>query len=275
MSRYQPRAIFDENRLAFCDIETISGEEVENGGFPPWASHIPVVVSVLTADRNLHGEWKFELASIRFGEDEEPFERIEGLLQGRSCVTFNGRGFDLPVLMLAAQSTRNFCVPALMAAASEPRFVSAKHYDLAEKYSNSGSARGSSLSMLCDAVGVKSKVTAHGDEVGQLYDQGRTDTIVEYCEGDVVSTGLLFAHYRAIETGNSSYHASFTSQLVRWIYAQGCEHLTPFCEIEDLSALLRLSLIGQIDAATRQAELNADLRAKRALDASFGEIIHY
>lgn len=275
MSRYQSKAIFDERHLAFLDCETISGEEMENGGFPPWATHSPIVVSVLTADRNSHDEWQFEMTSIRFGEDEEPFERLEEVLANRACVTFNGRAFDLPVLMLAAQSTRNFQLPALTRAATEPRFVAAKHYDLADKYSSFGSARGCSLAMLCDALGIANKVTAHGDEVGQLYDEGKVDIIVEYCEGDVVSTALLFAYYRAIETGNSSYHASLTSQLVRWIYAQGYEHLTPFCEIEDLSALLRLSLIGQIDAAAREAELHAALQAKRDLDASFTETIHY
>lgn len=275
MSRYQPKAMFDDRRVAFLDIETISGEEMEDGSFPPWASHTPVVASILTADCNIYNEWQFELASIRFGEDDNPFGQIEDRLRGRSCVTFGGRNFDLAVLMLAAQSSRNFVLPYLSAAATEPRFVSARHYDLAEKISNYGSARGCTLAMLCESLGIAAKVNAHGSEVGQLYDEGKVDEIVQYCEGDVLSTALAMASCRAMEKGDPSYHASLTSQLVRWIHAQGHEHLLPFAEIEELGELLGLSLISQIDAATKQAGLDAALREKRALDATFGETIHY
>ena len=275
MSRYQPRVMFDDRHLAFLDIETVSGEEMEDGAFPPWATHSPVVVSILTADRNFHDEWQFEIVSIRFGEDDEPFEGIEELLRGRACVTFSGHNFDLPVLLLTAQATRNFCLPALCAAASEPRYSDARHYDLADKYSRHGAARGSSLAMLCDAVGIASKVVAHGDEVGALYDEGKIDEICQYCEGDVASTLLLYAHCRAMEKGDSTYHAALTSQFVRWIHAQGHEHLIAFAEIEGLDGLLRQSLVAQIDAACRHAQFDADLQAKRALDATFTEITHY
>jgi hypothetical protein len=275
MSRYQSRATFDDRHIAFLDVETISDAEVEEGVFPPWATHVPVVVSVLTADRNLHDEWQFEMTSIRFGEDEEPFERLEELLRGRACVTFGGNNFDFRVLMLAAQATRNYRLNALTAAATEPRYASARHYDLADKYSNFGAARGCSLAMLCESLGIAAKVSAHGSEVGELYDEGKIDEIVEYCEGDVLSTALAFANCRAMEKGDATYHASLTGQLVRWIHAQGHDHLMPFAEIEGLGGLLCQSLVSQIDAASRHAQLNADLQAKRALDASFTEIVHY
>ena len=131
------------------------------------------------------------------------------------------------------------------------------------------------MAMLCESLGIAAKVTAHGSEVGELYDEGKVDEICSYCEGDVLSTGLAMANYRAMEKGDPSYHASLTSQLVRWIHVQGHDHLMPFAEIADLGGLLRLSLVGQIDAARRHAELNIDLQAKRALDASFSETIHY
>lgn len=275
MSRYQPRAKFDQYHLVSLDIETISGEEMEDGAFPPWCTHFPVVASMLTADLDTHGEWHFALESVRFGEDDQPLERIDQLLRGRSCITMNGRGFDFPVLMLAAQGTRNFCLPAMTAAASESRFESALHYDLAEKYSNYGSARGSSLAMLCESLGIAAKVTAHGDEVAKLYDEGQIEKIVQYCSGDVCSNLLLAAHCRAMETCDPAYHASLTYQFVRWIREQGCDYLAPFAEIEDLDDLVRQSLIGQIDAALYNARLGADLQAKRALDASFTETVTY
>ena len=275
MNRYQHRAKFDQNHVVALDIETVSGEEMEDGAFPPWPTHMPVVASLLTADRDAHGEWQFALKSVRFGEDEDALERINELLRGRSCISMNGRGFDFPVLILAAQAMRNFSLSALTAAATENRYVSALHYDLADKYSQYGSARGASLAMLCEAVGVRAKVTAHGDEVGHLYDEGKINEIVEYCEGDVASTLLLYAHCRAMEIGDPAYHASLTFQFVRWIQEQQCDHLAPFAEIDELADLVRQSLIGQIDAAFDNARLDADLHAKRALDASFLPAVTY
>jgi len=274
MSRYQPKAIFDDRHLAFLDCETISGEEIEDG-FPPWCTHTPICASILTADYDTHGLWHFAIETMRFGEDEAPFERIDGLLRGRAAISFNGRGFDFPVLMLTAQATRNFRLPALTAAATEPRYLSARHVDLADKYSSYGGARGASLASLSEALGVSAKVGMCGGEVAQLYDEGRIDEIVEYCEGDVSNNLHLHANFRAMEKGDAGYHAALVWQFSRWVHDQELEHLKPLADVEMLENLLRQSLIGQIDAALRNAEIDAELTAKRKLDASFGEATTY
>lgn len=275
MTHYQHRARFNEDHLAALDIETISGEEMPDGGFPPWCTHTPIICSILCADRDRHGEWSFRLETIRFGEDESPFERIEELLTGRSCVTFSGRAFDLPVLCLAAQKARCFSLRALTAAATEPRFQSAKHYDLADRMSGFGGARGASLERLCKQLGIAAKVDVHGSEVAKLYDQGKIDEIADYCDGDVASTLLLAAHQRAFEKGDEGYFASMVFQFTRWVHQEAIGHLMPFTEIDDLDGLLRVSLIGQIKAAQANARLDADLREKRRLDDSFTETTHY
>ncbi len=275
MTYYQPRTRFDENHLAVLDIETISGEEMPDGGFPPWCTHTPIVCSILTADRDRHGEWLFGLQTIRFGEDESPFERVDELLTGRSCVTFSGRNFDLPVLCLAAQKARCFSLPAMRAAATEPRFHSAKHYDLADRISGFGGARGATLEKLCKELGIAAKVNVHGSEVGKLYDEGRIDEIADYCDGDVASTLLLTAHQRAFEQGDEGYFASLVFQFTRWIQRYGIEHLMPFTEVDNVASLLGISLLGQIEAALANAKIDADLREKRRIDDSFTDTIHY
>lgn len=274
MTRHYSRP-FDDKHLAVLDIETVSDEEMENGGFPPWPTHIPVVVSILCADRDAYGEWTFALESVRFAEVEEPLERIDELLRGRTAVTFNGAGFDFPALFLAAQAARAFHLSTLRAITLEPRYASTRHCDLGQKYSNHGAARGASLQCLCEALSIPVKVAAHGDEVGELFDAGEFDRIVHYCEQDVASTLLLFAHWRAMEKGDSAYHAALTYQFVRWALRQGSEHLAPFTEVEHLDDLLSQSLAGQIDAAIATAALNAEWLEKRSLDAGFTETTRY
>lgn len=261
--------------MAVLDIETISGEVMADNSFPPWPTHSPVVASILTADRDRDGRWAFGLTSVRFGEDPDPLETIDALCTGRSIVTFAGRNFDLPVLLLAGQRARAFHLRAIARAAAEPRFHSGLHYDLADRYSLFGGARGATLERLCEALDIPAKLTAHGDEVGAMYDAGEIEKIARYCEVDVASTLCLAAHMRAMETGNPAYHASLISQFVRWIREQGIEHLAPFTRVDDLDDLLATSLHGQIEVALANARTDAELRDKQRLDASFTETIHY
>lgn len=275
MTKYRHQAKFDENSLAVLDIESISGEDMPEGGFPPWCTHSPVVCSVLTADRDRHDVWAFALKSIRFSEDEDPLGKIEALLKGRSCVTFNGRGFDLPVLSLTAQKTRQFGLTALIAAATEPRFDSGQHYDLADHISGFGQARGASLELLCRELDIPAKADTHGNQVGALYDQGKIHDIVAYCETDVAATLQLFAHRYGFERGDEYYFASLTYQFARWIRQTGIDHLQPFAEIDELDVLLGCSLSGQINVARANAKVDADRQEQRRIDASFCDPVHY
>lgn len=272
---YQHRARFEHEHLAVLDIETTSGEEMPDGGFPPWCTHSPIVCSVLTADRGRDGLWTFGLESIRFNEDAEPLKRIDELLTARSCVTYNGSGFDLPVLALTAQKARCLDLPALRAAATEPRYHGAKHCDLADRISGFGRARGASLERLCSELAIPAKQDVHGDQVGKLYDEGRVDEIVAYCESDCAATLMLAAHRIAFERGDEGYFASLTSQFIRWILNDGREHLQPFAKVDRLDVLLSSSLNGQIDAARVNAKAEADWQEQRRIDDSFADTTHY
>ena len=88
MRQHRPRVQFDKRSLCVLDIETISGEPMEDGGFPPWCLHTPVVASLLTADLDRHGEWAFDLENVRFTDNHDALDRIDDLLQGRACITF-------------------------------------------------------------------------------------------------------------------------------------------------------------------------------------------
>lgn len=268
----KPRARFDENRLLCLDIETVSTEEMPDSGFPPWPTHTPVVASILTADRVSDGRWDFSLESVRFRETEGALGRIDELLRGRSCVTFNGRGFDLPVLMLAAQKARIFDLPSLSRAATEPRFWSARHYDLADKISGYGAARGASLERVCKALGIPVKLEAHGSGINELFDCGDLQSIEAYCETDVCATLLAYAYQRAMETGDASYHASLTWQFARFCEGLGHSHLAPYSHVRDGHEMQRLSLLAQLDAAQENARLNAEWREQQAVDAEFSDI---
>lgn len=267
MTRYMQKA-FEDRHLAVLDVEAISGDQPADGSFPPWPTFKPVVASVLQADLDNHGEWKFQLHAVRFGEEDRPMERLNDLISGRGLITYNGCGFDLPVLMLTAQKARSFGLGSLVAAASQPRYGN-NHYDLAQRYSGYGAARGASLTMLCEALGIPAKFAAHGEDVGVLYDAGELEKIEHYCHGDVASTLLLAAYCRAMEIGNRFYHASLTAQFARWVQEQELTYLAPFAEVGGLDELLQQSLLGQIDHCRDVARINSEWQDRQAIDASF------
>ena len=267
------RTKFNHRSLCALDIETISSEVMEGGAFPPWPTHRCVVASMLTADLDHYGEWAFAIESVRFEEDPRALDRIDELLQGRSALTMNGRGFDFPVLLLHAQKARKFKLQALTAAATEPRFWS-HDITISRKVSQYGGARGASLERLCAALDIPAKIAAHGNEVGELHAAGEIEKIAQYCEQDTCSTLLAAAYFRAMETADPTYHAALTYQFARWAQRQG-EHLHPYASIQAAEDLLQLSLLGQIDAAFEVAQMNADCRALQALDTGFVETNPY
>ena len=95
------------SRLACLDIETLAPPRPD-GGFPPWPLHRPLVASVLCADQAAYGEWQFAIESVRFDDERTAVKRIDELLDGRRLLTFNGKGFHLPVLTMTAMRASAF-----------------------------------------------------------------------------------------------------------------------------------------------------------------------
>jgi len=222
------------DRVAVLDIET-HVPDYEGNDFPPWPLHHPICASVLTADSYEDGVVSFTLQTIMFpGREAEALSELERLLENRTLITFNGRGFDLPVMALTAMKHRKFDTSNLSSLWRANRYGGA-HCDLADQFSQYGSARGASLATLCAALDIPAKTTVHGDEVGKLFDSGEIETIKQYCEEDVLATYLLFLNWFAFRHSNSDLLASGCAHLARHIEAEGLEHLLGFAQFSRTS----------------------------------------
>jgi hypothetical protein len=105
-------------------------------------------------------------------------------------VTFNGRGFDGPFLMLRSAAlgipvTRNLV---------GYRYAIKPHTDLLEVISFFGATRKWNLDFACKAFGVESpkEQGMDGFAVGHFYRAGRLREIALYCRRDVEATAGLF-----------------------------------------------------------------------------------
>lgn len=121
-------------------------------------------------------------------------ESFDGVL-----VSFNGRGFDLPVLELMALRY-GISAPKYFEGPNSPRLRNAvRHLDLYDWLCNFGATglRGG-LDLLLKMVGQPGKTTLDGSRVQEYFEAGRIGEIHRYCRSDVLQTYLLFLRVELI-----------------------------------------------------------------------------
>lgn len=141
-------------------------------------------------------------------------------------VSFNGKGFDMPVLVLRALKY-NIRANAYLDTISDKwnnyktRYNDQRHCDLFESL---GAWRGVRLDTVCAMAGLPGKYDTHGDEVMSLFYADKLDKIHEYCESDTLNTYMLFLKYELIK-GNLSEedYLSYLSLMSEYIKAHKSE----------------------------------------------------
>lgn len=109
-------------------------------------------------------------------------------------ITFNGRGFDCPFIMVRSAINNIKASRNLM----PDRYRSGMHIDLMEKLTFLGAVRKRfSLHAWCCAFGIKSPKDngVTGLDVKKLFQEGRHLDIARYCLGDVIATRELFFYW--------------------------------------------------------------------------------
>lgn len=118
----------------------------------------------------------------------------ENVAKYNRVVTFNGRGFDLPFLMMRSAILD---VEISRFDLMGQRFSFHPHCDLLEQFTNYGVGRKFTLDMYCRAFGIRSpKEGCDGSMVGKLYVAGMHAKIVEYNDGDLEATAALYDIWR-------------------------------------------------------------------------------
>jgi 3'-5' exonuclease len=138
-------------------------------------------------------EWSSEEKNTQYkGLSEKEmirsFWRIVNLTD--QVITFNGRNFDIPFLMMRSSMLGIRPTKNLMG----KRFDSSNHIDLLEQFTFYGITRKFNLDFYCRAFGVDSPKSkgVSGMEVKTLYEAGRIKDIAVYCGEDVNATFKLF-----------------------------------------------------------------------------------
>ncbi len=169
----------------------------ERGGsdFMPVTMHVPISIAVGDVADNHVLRSVESLALADYSEEKlvrafwERSERFAGCL-----VSFNGRGFDLPVLELQALRY-GIAAPGHFAqsGAARSRYLDTRHLDLCDFIANHGAIRlTGGMNLLLKMIGMPGKGATDGSRVQELYEADRMDEIHRYCRDDVIQTYFLF-----------------------------------------------------------------------------------
>jgi 3'-5' exonuclease len=177
-------------------------EEVKNNlSFSPLTGQI-VAIGILNPDTNKGAvyfqapNWdqqKSEEENVQYFPvtEKEILQKFWEIIQHYDqYVTFNGRSFDCPYIMirsaiLGVKPTRNLM----------PYRYGDEHIDLYDRLGFFGAVRRTmSLHMWCQAFGIKSPKSegVSGNEVAHLFKEKEYLKIATYCFGDLIATKELF-----------------------------------------------------------------------------------
>ncbi len=213
--------------------------------FPRQPFHKVVAISFLEADLERDGQGEtYLLKELRSG-GEAGFDEKQ-LLQGffgyferlkPRLVSYNGRGFDLPVLKYRAMK-HGIGAPWLYQGGDKwnsyvSRYSADWHCDLLEVLSDYGGSARVKLDEVCAVMGFPGKFGVDGSKVAGLYDDGKIQEIRDYCETDVLNTYLVYLrlmHHKG--TVSSEAYNRAIADIVALIEAEGeaRPHLSRFME---------------------------------------------
>ncbi len=138
----------------------------------------------------------FEENGIKFetGTEKEILEKFWNTVKSyREIITFNGRGFDCPFILIRSAVHKIKPTKDLM-----PNRYNGAHIDLLDQLTFYGASRRKfSLDMWCKTFGIKSpkEEGITGYDIKNLFADKRYLDIARYCLGDVRATKELFGYW--------------------------------------------------------------------------------
>ena len=179
----------------------------------------------------------FSLTADKFNEKDiltkffRAFSDLETLPQ---LISWNGSGFDIPVLIYRAMQY-DLSAPWLFEEGERIKnmrfdnYVNrfhTRHLDLMDRFSQYGASRREAMDVVASLYGLPGKTDVDGSMVGDLVIHGDWQTLSIYCESDVMNTWLIYLRWLRLTGQLSSSGFEFWQQqshdyLVKYTHADG------------------------------------------------------
>ncbi len=223
----------DVGRAMFFKQLQATGSE-----FLPLHQHRVVAISVALRSGDTFRIWSL---GNRDADEAELVRRFFDGIERYSpqLVSWNGSGFDLPVLhyramKLGIQATRYWETGDDDREFRFNNYLNRyhwRHVDLMDVMTGFQPRGGASLEQMATLLGFPGKLGMSGDKVWQCWLDGGIDAIRNYCETDVLNTHLIFLRFEYMRGNIDDKQLSREYNLVRQTIASlDVPHLNAFAE---------------------------------------------
>ncbi|RDU57481.1 3'-5' exonuclease [Helicobacter sp. MIT 99-5507] len=192
-----------------CEIAFKTQESINGSSFLPLPFHKIISLSAVICDENCNF---IKVVNYKEGLSEQ--EIISDFLHyfnkhNPKLVSFNGRNFDIPLIMLRAMKY-NLNASAYFEI-QNPKYNKSKwenyrsrysenfHIDLLDCLGSFGAVRAMRLDIVCKMANIPGKFDTSGDDVFRLYYENKIQQINDYCQSDVLNTYWLFLKYLLLQ----------------------------------------------------------------------------
>ncbi len=206
----------EDDALKICERSFEKQKEKSGSEFLPLYLHEIISIAAVIGDD--YGQF---IKVGNFGqkhESKEDFTSEKELLEDffkyfnekqPRLISFNGRGFDMPLLTLKALKY-NLTLDAFYNQENKwenyrARYSEQFHLDLMDSLSHYGSVRGLNLNGICSMMNIPGKFDVSGDLVHAIYynphlsQKEKKGVIDSYCQSDVLNTYWLFLKYEVLK----------------------------------------------------------------------------
>ena len=214
--------------------------------FPPTSCHVPVVIGCLFFD----DKWTCtdsRVLSQRSRDEATMLELFVRDAESNDIVTWNGRSFDIPVIVLRCLRY-GIQMPWYYHGKFGPRYRynDGSHRDVMEDISNFGATKNLSLNDVAQVIGLPGKMDVAGAKVQELWEGGRQVDVENYCMTDVVQTAFIWLRHEYMKGQMTlDHYRAVTAALIK-----KCQtNTTRYGELLDKTDM-KVLLLGGDDAGT-------------------------
>jgi predicted PolB exonuclease-like 3'-5' exonuclease len=237
------RKIYQIEDLNDADVATaMFNKRREKTGNEFIATHLQKVVAISAVYRNSHQD-KFSVWTLG-EEDSSEKEIVQNFFDGidkqtPTLVTWNGSGFDLPVLHYRG----------LINGVQAPRYwengeddsdfkwnnylsrFHSRHTDLMDVIAGYNNRAFAPLDEIALLLGFPGKMGISGSMVWDQYKDGKIKEIRNYCETDALNTYLVYLHWQFIKGDLTENALAREHEVVKETLADGELHLQEFLKV--------------------------------------------
>lgn len=203
--RYPDDSLTADEAIAKYRAELVA-ERGDGKDFIPYTFMLPISVAIA----KIGGDYRLQDLLLLDAPQYRPAVITRKFWQGwehyrkPTFVTFNGRGYDLPLMELAAYRygyplPNWFNVDEKSFAQARNRYNTDSHLDLMDLITNFGASRPvGGLNLLANLIGKPGKTGIDGSKVQDMYNAGHVQEINDYCRCDVLDTYFVFLRTRVL-----------------------------------------------------------------------------